>query len=39
MNGSIYLDDSQVIETATLKRIDREDPRIDVRVYVLGGEP
>lgn len=36
MNGSIYLDDSQVIETATLKRLDRENPRIDVRVYVLA---
>jgi Holliday junction resolvase RusA-like endonuclease len=35
MNGSIYLDDSRVIETATLKRIDRDNPRIDVRVYEL----
>lgn len=38
MNGGIYLDDSQVIETATIKRIDRENPRIDVRVYVLATE-
>ena len=35
MNEIVFNDDSQVIETATLKRIDRDDPRIDVRIYVL----
>ena len=38
-NKLLWRDDTQVIETATLKRIDRDMPRIDVRVYVLEPSP
>ena len=34
-NELLWGDDSQVIEIATIKRIDPAAPRIDVRVYVL----
>ena len=36
LNGVLYVDDSQIVELHLLKFIDRENPRIDVTVTVVG---
>lgn len=33
MNGIIYLDDAQIVECHRYKRLDRENPRAEVRVW------
>jgi Holliday junction resolvase RusA-like endonuclease len=36
MNGIVFLDDAQVVECHRYKALDRERPRVEVRVWERG---